>query len=129
MEKMQPNAREGRERRNPVKFNDTEAEYLAENILGRLATVSMGMQPHVVPVAYTFDGSSVYFGGWNLEGSLKFKQIMANNRVAFVVDDLKSSRPWRPRGIEIRGRAEPVRSDGDVAIKITPTKKRSWGLE
>ena len=112
----------------PVAFTDEEVEYLSENILGRLATVSPKKEPHVVPVAYRFDGRSIYFGGSNLTRSLKFRNLMGNNRVAFVVDDLQSTRSWRPRGIEVRGLAEPFNNGPSVGVKITPTKKASWGL-
>jgi pyridoxamine 5'-phosphate oxidase family protein len=112
-----------------VAFSDSEAEYLAENILGRLATVSQGQEPHVVPVAYRFDGSCIFFGGFDLSKSLKFRNIMRNNRVAFVVDDLESIKPWKARGVEVRGRAEPYQNGGRLAVRIKPTSKRSWGFE
>jgi len=50
--------------------------------------------------------------------------------VAFVVDDIVSAKPWKVRGVEVRGRAEPVVSDGGVSmVKIIPLNIRSWGLE
>ena len=111
-------------------FSDAEAEYLAENFIGRVGTASPSGQPHVVPVGYRFDGSTITFGGWNLARSLKYRNLMANNRVAFVVDDVVSAKPWRVRGIEIRGRAELVTSKDDVSmIRIIPLNIRSWGLE
>ena len=109
--------------KSPVTFSDAETEYLSENVLGRLATVSPDEQPHVVPVAYRFDGSSFYFSGFNLLKSLKYRNILGNNLVAFVVDDLESTRPWRPRGVEVRGYAEPIRSGGH------PQSDRSNGEE
>jgi pyridoxamine 5'-phosphate oxidase family protein len=110
-------------------FSETEAEYLSENIIGRIATVSPSGQPHVVPVTYRFDGSTVTFGGWNLVRSLKFRNLMANGKVAFVVDDLASAKPWRVRGVEIRGKAEAVKtSDGVTIVTIIPLNIRSWGL-
>ena len=113
-----------------VGFSDAEAEYLAENFIGRVATTSPSGQPHVVPVGYRFDGSAVTFGGWNLERSLKYRNLMSNDRVAFVVDDIVSSKPWKVRGVEIRGRAEPVVSkEGVSMIRITPLIIWSWGLE
>ena len=118
------------QRSDAVKFTEREAEYLAEQRLGRIATVSPKMEPHVVPVGFEFDGSYVYFGGWNLERSLKFRNIMRNRNVAFVVDDLVSVRPWRVRGIEIRGVAERVEcEEGRACVRIRPTRKASWGLE
>ncbi|MDG7007456.1 MAG: PPOX class F420-dependent oxidoreductase [Nitrososphaerota archaeon] len=110
-------------------FSEAEAEFLAENFIGRVATSSLSGQPHVVPVGYEFDGSTVAFGGWNLTQSLKFRNLMANNKVAFVVDDVVSTDPWKVRGVEIRGRAEPATGEGGVTvIRIIPLNIRSWGL-
>ena len=116
------------EARRSETFSEAEASYLAENFLGRLATVSREGQPHVVPVSYRFDGKTITFGGWNLTSSLKYRQLMANERVAFVVDDVLSADPWRVRGVEIRGRAEPVSIDGVSMVRIIPLNIRSWGL-
>jgi len=111
-------------------FSDSEAEFLAENMLGRVATVSQSGQPHVVPVVYRFDGAVIYFGGWNLQKSLKFKNLLANDKVAFVVDELVSTRPWRARGVEVRGIARLGERDRDMPlVKIVPRIVRSWGLE
>jgi pyridoxamine 5'-phosphate oxidase family protein len=111
-------------------FSEAEAGYLAENFIGRIATVSPAGQPHVVPVGYQFDGSAITFGGWNLARSLKYRNLMSNDKVAFVVDDIVSTKPWKVRGVEIRGRAEPITSkDGVSMIRIIPLNIRSWGLE
>jgi pyridoxamine 5'-phosphate oxidase family protein len=111
-------------------FEEAEAEFLAENFIGRLATSSPSGQPHVVPVAYRFDGAVITFTGRNLAKSLKFRNLMANNKVAFVVDDIVSTSPWKVRGVEVRGRAEPqVPEGGVIAIQIIPLNIRSWGLE
>jgi len=122
----------GKERieKQASRFTEAEAEYLAENFIGRVATSSPSGQPHVVPVVYRFDGSTITFGGWNLARSLKYRNLMANTKVAFVVDDVVSTNPWKVRGIEIRGRAEPLSSeDGVSMIRIIPLNIRSWGLE
>jgi len=79
-------------------------------------------------VAYEFDGEFIYFGGRNLEQSLKGRQISANEKVAFVVDDIVSFSPWRARGLEIRGVAEILRERGHPYVRITPKSKSSWGL-
>jgi len=116
--------------KEPELFTENEAQYLAENFIGRVATASKSGEPHVVPVSYTFDGSTITFGGLNLARSLKFRNLMANDRVAFVVDDLASVDPWKPRGVEVRGRARPlVSADGVITIGIIPLNIRSWGLE
>jgi len=112
-----------------VDFTDREAEFLKGQRLGRIATVSPDGQPHVVPVAYEFDGKFIYFGGYNLEKSLKFRNMQKNPKVAFVVDDLVSVKPWTPRGVEIRGLAETVQRDGYLNVRITPLVKVGWGRD
>jgi pyridoxamine 5'-phosphate oxidase family protein len=113
-----------------LSFSEAEAVYLAENYIGRVATSSVSGQPHVVPVGYSFDGTAITFSGRNLSRTLKFRNLMANDKVAFVVDDLVSAQPWKVRGVEVRGRAEPVVSrDGVTMIRIIPLNIRSWGLE
>lgn len=52
---------------------------------------------------------------------------MRNNpRAALVIDDVQP--PFRPRGIEIRGRAEVI--DGsEPMIRIYPERIVAWGLD
>jgi pyridoxamine 5'-phosphate oxidase family protein len=119
----------GSERVERSAFTEAEAEYVAENFIGRVATSSSSGLPHVVPVGYRFDGAFITFGGRNLAKSLKFRNLMSNDKVAFVVDDIVSIKPWKVRGVEVRGRAEPVVSDDGVTmVRIIPLNIRSWGL-
>ena len=83
-----------------VTFTESESEFLSESMLGRVATVSPNLEPHVVPVTFEFDGQYIYFSGYNLSESLKFHNLEQNNRVAFVVDDLVSVKPWRGKSIQ-----------------------------
>jgi pyridoxamine 5'-phosphate oxidase family protein len=110
-------------------FAEEESNYLCQQRLGRIATSTPEGQPHVVPVVYEFDGKFVYFSGWNLEKSLKYRTILNNPRVAFVVDDLVSVTPWRPRGIELKGTAQVFEENGSSYVRITTSSKRSWGLD
>ena len=111
-----------------VTFTDEEVAFLTESRLARVATASREGQPHVVPVVYEFDGACFYFTGWNLEKSLKFKNLAQNKKVALVIDDLLSVCPWRPRGIEIRGVAELGNEGGRAYVKVLPLVKRNWGF-
>src|SRR2546428_13677924 len=119
----------GKQENNVVEFSEKESKCLKEQRLSRIATVSPDIQPHVVPVAFEFDGSYFYFGGWNLEKSLKFRNIRKNNKVALVIDDLVSVDPWRVSGVEIKGIAEIIKRNGHESVKITPLKKSSWEIE
>ena len=51
-----------------------------------------------------------------------------SGRAAIVIDDLASTDPWRPRGIEVRGRAETLNGDRPL-IRIHPERIVSWGIE
>ena len=118
-------------------FTDQERAYLAEQRLGRLATVGPDGQPHVVPTGFRLDPAEgvIDIGGHDLAGSKKFRDARANPRVALVVDDLASTDPWRPRAIEIRGRAQTFTEGGErlgpgfgpAWIRITPARVVAWG--
>ena len=114
-------------------FTDKELGYLNERRperLARLATVGKDGTPHVVPVGWRFNPEldSIDVGGVNLAQTKKFKDVRRSGRASIVVDDLLSTDPWRPRGIEIRGSAEAIEGDRP-RIRIRPERIVSWGLE
>jgi pyridoxamine 5'-phosphate oxidase family protein len=111
-----------------LRLSERQADLLCHGGLGRLATVSTDGQPHVVPVTYEFDGQYIYFGGWNLSRSLKYRNLLHNKKVAFVVDQVLSVSPWRVRGVEIKGVAEVLQEDGRSYVRISPRSASSWGL-
>jgi len=111
-----------------VAFTEDEVSFLTQSRLARVATASSEGQPHVVPVVYEFDGTAFYFSGWNLEKSLKFRNLVENKKVALVVDDVVTVSPWRPRGLEVRGVAELGSEGGRHYVKVSPLVKRSWGF-
>lgn len=47
----------------------------------------------------------------------------ANGQVAFVIDDLASTRPWRPRCAEIRGTGEAIAEPTDDVREFTINKR------
>lgn len=113
-------------------FTAAEIAYLedGERRLGRLATVGADGTPHVVPVGFSLNHAeeTVDVGGHRLERTKKFRDVADSGRAAIVVDDLASVDPWRPRGIEVRGRAEALASPLPV-IRIHPERIVSWGLD
>jgi pyridoxamine 5'-phosphate oxidase family protein len=112
------------------KFTKAEKQYLSERRLGRIATVGRDGTPHVVPVGWSYDpeDESIEVGGRDFDRTKKFRDARRTGRAAIVIDDLLSTDPWRPRGIEVRGRAEAV--DGDrPRIRIHPERIVSWGIE
>lgn len=120
-------------------FTDEEVAYLNEQRLGRLATVGTGGQPHVVPVGFSYaaEADAIRISGHDFAATKKFRDAERNPKVAFVVDDLASVDPWRPRGIEIRGRAETFRESGERVgpgsgsawLQIEPERITSWGID
>jgi pyridoxamine 5'-phosphate oxidase family protein len=112
-------------------FTEAELRYLAGGRqLGRIATVGVDRTPHVVPVAWIYNAArdAIEIGGYELESSKKFRDIARTGRAAIVIDDLESTDPWRPRGIEVRGRGEAL-SLPTPLIRIYPERIVSWGLE
>jgi pyridoxamine 5'-phosphate oxidase family protein len=112
------------------KFTEEERKYLSERRLGRIATVGKDGTPHVVPVGWRYnpERESIDVGGRDFARTKKFRDARRSGRAAIVIDDLASTDPWRPRGIEVRGRAETL--DGDrPMIRIHPERIVSWGIE
>jgi pyridoxamine 5'-phosphate oxidase family protein len=118
-----------------VAFTTHEADYLRSQLLGRLATVAANGQPDNAAVGYRLQSDgSILIGGMNVTGTRKWRNVEAgNDKVAFVVDDLLSTKPWRPRGVRIYGRAELVETNGQFGpgkyLRIAPEVSWSWGLE
>ena len=121
-----------------VELSAAERAYLGSQRLGRLATVDGAGQPQNNPVGFFLNDELgvIDIGGRAMGTTKKFRNISANPLVSLVVDDLASVRPWRPRGIEIRGYAEaltdwapPYPGYSREAIRIHPTRIISWGLE
>ena len=118
-------------------FTQAEIAYLQSQPLGRLATVNASGDPHVVPVGYRYNAEldTIDIGGRNMGQSKKYHEAVRHGRVSFVVDDVLP--PWKPRGIEIRGRAEAITTDehggprkpGTELIRIHPTRIVGWGLD
>ena len=120
-------------------FTEKESEYLRDQPLGRLATVSGSGEPHVVPVSFRFNEElgTIDIGGHNLGKSKKFRDAGKTGRAAFVVDDVEPGSAWQPRGLLVRGRAEALSGGGDELnpefdeelIRIHPERVIGWGLD
>ena len=118
-------------------FTAKEIEYMQDQRLGRLATVSAAGVPHVVPVGFRFnaDLDVIDIGGRNLSRTKKCRDARDTGRAAFVVDDVLP--PWRGRGVEVRGRAEVYGEGGErvgpgfgaEVIRIFPERIVGWGLD
>lgn len=115
-------------------FSQKQLEYLREQLLGRLATVSRKQIPQVTPVGFGVDEDRIYV---NIKHtSIKARNIAHNPRVSFVVDDFP---PWDGTGeglrmVLISGKAELI-SSGELHEKAIdlieekfPGYEENWGV-
>ena len=112
-------------------FRTGELDYMVGGRqLGRIATVGADGTPHVVPVAFIYNAvrDTIDVGGSELGETKKFRDVARSCRAAIVIDDLASTDPWIPRGIEVRGRGEAIAMPTGM-IRIHPERIVSWGLE
>src|ERR1700730_15395645 len=117
-------------------FTPAEIEYMQSQRLGRLATVNEAGEPHVVPASFRHNAELdvIDVGGHRMSHSKKFRDILHNSNVAFVIDDVLP--PWQPRFLEVRGQAEQVWEGGQKfgpgfdpeVIRIFPRRIISFGL-
>ncbi|MEV7525339.1 PPOX class F420-dependent oxidoreductase [Streptomyces sp. NPDC091371] len=117
-------------------FSEAELAYLRSQHLGRLATVDAAGQPQANPVGFfPQEDGTILVGGLAMGASKKWRNLQQNPRLALVVDDLVSTRPWRVRGIEIRGHAVLEVGPHTLGphfspevIRIHPDRVHAWGL-
>jgi pyridoxamine 5'-phosphate oxidase family protein len=120
-------------------FSAAEITYLESNTMGRLATIGADGRPHLVPLTYRFnpDEDTIDIGGVDFGTSKKWRDMLQNPHVAFLVDDAS---PAGAHAIEIRGDAEPHFQGGESInsrfpnfkpefVRVRPHRIVSWGLE
>jgi PPOX class F420-dependent enzyme/OxyR family protein len=122
---------------NMSAFTDDELEYLAQQRLGRIATVGPQGQPHVVPTSFRYNAEhdAIDVGGLRMSKTKKLRDVQRTGRASIVVDDVLP--PWQPRMIEIRGTAAIVPHGGkalnerfeDTIVRIQPTRIVSFGID
>jgi pyridoxamine 5'-phosphate oxidase family protein len=118
-------------------FTDKELGYLAEQRLGRIATVGPQGQPHVVPTSFRYNAEhdAIDVGGLRMSQTKKLRDVQRTGRASIVVDDVLP--PWQPRMIEIRGTAAVVTEGGkelnerfeDTIVRIQPARIISFGID
>jgi pyridoxamine 5'-phosphate oxidase family protein len=118
-------------------FTNNELDYMGEQKLGRLATVDVDGNPHVVPVGFRYnpETDTIDIGGHNIAQTKKWHDTVMHPRVAFVIDDVLP--PWRPRSMEILADAELLESGGEELgrgfdpqiIRLHPVRIIAWGID
>ncbi len=119
-------------------FTAAELSYLRDQPIGRLCTIGPRGEPQIRPVGVHLDPSetAIEIVGHALAGTQKWRNVLADPRVAFIVDTVTSVQPPRARGVEIRGLATALPGAGSTAdglsgdiIRIAPRRIVSWGLD
>jgi pyridoxamine 5'-phosphate oxidase family protein len=98
--------------------------------LGRLATVNKNGEPQIAAVTFRYNPESdtIDIGGFDNGNTQKFRNIARNGLASFLIDDVLP--PWKPRTLEIHGRAEALPEGGQTVlpnfspalIRITPKR-------
>jgi len=116
-----------------------EQSFLARQPLGHLSTVGRDGVPQVKPVGFTYnpDTGTIDIAGFDMGRSAKFRNIVANPRVAFVVDEVTEQTMEGAHFLEIRGLATPIveavaAADHLLApeiIRIHPTRVVAYNID
>jgi pyridoxamine 5'-phosphate oxidase family protein len=130
-----------RRERSPVMsvFSGAEIAYLQSKSMGRLATIGADGRPHLLPLTYHFnaDEDTIDIGGIDFGNTKKWRDMLDNPHVAFLVDDAS---PDGARAIEIRGDAEPHLTGGELInprfpnfkpqfVRVRAHRVVSWGID
>jgi coenzyme F420-0:L-glutamate ligase / coenzyme F420-1:gamma-L-glutamate ligase len=104
-------------------MTDWEREFVAARRVGRFATVGADGQPHVLPIVYVLHETDLFTP---LDGKPKqvplnklqrVRNLVANNRVAVVVDDYDED--WsRLAWVQLRGHATVIDAGENYALGI-----------
>lgn len=109
-------------------YTEAEIRFLSSQPLGRIATSSSTGEPDVAPVGFSLIGDDIVIAGFDIAATRKYLNVKATRRAAFVVDELVSVDPWKPRGIKIVGEARIETASRGDSIRITPSVLWSWGI-
>jgi pyridoxamine 5'-phosphate oxidase family protein len=119
-------------------LTDAEQRFLARLPRGHLATIGPDGTPQVKPLGFTYNAAlgTIDIAGFNMAGSAKYRNIQANPRVAFVVDEVTEASMEGAHFLEIRGTAEavsgPAPTDGHLApeiIRIHPRRIIAYNVD
>ena len=125
-------------------FTEAERAYLTGQMLGRLATVGPDGTPQVRPLGFRLNpDDTIDIGGPAHASTQRYRNVLANPRVGFVVDDMTPDepgavKPGMGRGVEIRGEAETLTVDvppvnpqwfSNEIIRIHPRRIHSWHID
>jgi pyridoxamine 5'-phosphate oxidase family protein len=124
-------------------FTEAEIAYLQRQTLGRLGTVGADGQPHLIPITFHYDpeADAIDIGGIDFGNGKKWRDMMANERITFLVDDTSVGETGpSARALEIRGLAELHLTGGGSInprfphfderwVRLRPRRIVAWGID
>jgi pyridoxamine 5'-phosphate oxidase family protein len=85
-------------------FTPEEREFLTSQRLGRVSTASSDAEPDVAVVGFSVDpDGEIVIGGLDNPRTIKWRNVLATGRAAFVVDDAGQHHAVASAGPEGRG--------------------------
>jgi pyridoxamine 5'-phosphate oxidase family protein len=119
-------------------LSENEQQFLTRQTRGHLTTIGPDGWPQVKPLGFTWnaDLGTIDIRGFNMAGSAKYRNVAANSKVAFVVDEITEENKMEgTHFLEIRGLAEQVTDAGPEDahldreyIRIHPTRVIAWNI-
>ncbi len=119
-------------------LTDAERQFLTRQLRGHLSTIGPDGTPQVKPLGFTWNDAlgTIDIAGFNMGRSAKYRNVQANPRVAFVVDEVTGSGMEGVHFLEIRGTAEavtgPQPADAHLApefIRVHPRRVVSFNVD
>ena len=138
-------------------LTESQARFLADARVARLATADAGGRPHAIPVCFACDGENIYIvldrkpKTAELTRLRRVRNILANPQASLVVDHydedwqtlryilvscqaglLKGDEPEAARAVALLREKYPqyrlMELDGNPVIKLTPLRYTAWSF-
>jgi pyridoxamine 5'-phosphate oxidase family protein len=105
-----------------MSLTEAEQAFLTRQPRGHLATIGPDATPQVKPLGFTYNSAlgTIDISGFNMGASAKYRNIQANPRVAFVVDEVTEQTMEGAHFLEVRGIAEAVTGPVTAGTHLAP---------
>jgi pyridoxamine 5'-phosphate oxidase family protein len=118
-----------------MSLTSAEVAFLTRQPRGYLTTLGPDGWPQVKPLGFTYNSelATIDIAGFRMGASAKYRNIQADPKVSFVVDEVTEPSMEGAHFLEIRGLAEPARrqaeghQDAEI-IRIRPTRVVSFNI-
>ena len=103
-------------------FTPAEERFLSRQARGHLATVGPDGTPQVKPVGFTYNQAlgTIDISGFDMGRSAKYRNVEANPKVSFVVDEVTEAGMAGAHFLEIRGTAATAVGAHDPGGHLAP---------